>query len=156
ECSHHYCPIRNMSDYHSLGRGAATGQPLQSPPLSPHTPPSGWYNFCSGQHLTGGRPTPPNYGVAAKGDGQARPRRKTSERNGVMRVLVMNCGSSTLKFELIDTAATPAGAEAERRLAHGVIERIGGQAHLNFAAQSQVHQATVSLIDHEQASRQVL
>ena len=38
-----------------------------------------------------------------------------------MNVLVLNCGSSSLKFQLVDSAT-------ETRLARGVIERIGGQA----------------------------
>ncbi len=73
-----------------------------------------------------------------------------------MHVLVINCGSSTLKFELIDTAAERAGSAVERRLARGVIERIGGQASLDFAAESHAYQDTASIADHEQASRRVL
>ncbi len=38
-----------------------------------------------------------------------------------MNVLVLNCGSSSLKFQLVDSVT-------ETRLAHGVVERIGGQA----------------------------
>ena len=38
-----------------------------------------------------------------------------------MNVLVLNCGSSSLKFQLVDSAT-------ETRLARGVVERIGGQA----------------------------
>lgn len=38
-----------------------------------------------------------------------------------MNVLVLNCGSSSLKFQLVDSAT-------EARLARGVVERIGGQA----------------------------
>src|SRR2546422_11367889 len=73
-----------------------------------------------------------------------------------MHVLVINCGSSTLKFELIDTAAERAGSAVERRLARGVIERIGGQASLDFAAESHAYQDTASIADHEQASRRVV
>jgi acetate kinase len=73
-----------------------------------------------------------------------------------MRVLVINCGSSTLKFELIDTAAERAGSAVEGRLARGVIERIGGQASLDFVADSNAYQDTASIADHEQASQRVL
>lgn len=73
-----------------------------------------------------------------------------------MRVLVINCGSSTLKFELIDTSAEHAGPAAERRLARGVIERIGGQAQLEFMADTNAYQDTASIADHDQASRRVL
>ena len=38
-----------------------------------------------------------------------------------MNVLVLNCGSSSLKFQLVDSTS-------ETRLARGVVERIGGQA----------------------------
>jgi hypothetical protein len=56
-----------------------------------------------------------------------------------MRVLVLNCGSSTLKFQLIDTDAAPA---SECDLARGVIERIGRQASLDFQAGSNTYQDT--------------
>jgi acetate kinase len=42
-----------------------------------------------------------------------------------MRVLVVHCGSSTLKFQLIDTAKEDAAPASECDLARGVIERIG-------------------------------
>jgi len=51
-----------------------------------------------------------------------------------MRVLVINCGSSTLKFQLIDIAAGNTGSASENRLAHGVIEHIGGQASIDCVA----------------------
>jgi acetate kinase len=43
-----------------------------------------------------------------------------------MRVLVINCGSSTLKFQLIDVVTGNTGPASENRLAHGMIEHIGG------------------------------
>ena len=43
-----------------------------------------------------------------------------------MNVLVLNCGSSSLKFQLVD-------ATTETRLARGVVERIGGQALCTYA-----------------------
>src|SRR5262249_31396648 len=74
----------------------------------------------------------------------------------IMRVLVINCGSSTLKFELIDTTTGHTSPQPEQRLARGVVDHIGGQARLDFVAQSNVHQATASIADHDQASRWVL
>ena len=47
-----------------------------------------------------------------------------------MNVLVLNAGSSTLKFQLIDTSAAQMADDTDRRLARGVIERIGGEAIL--------------------------
>src|SRR5712691_3391058 len=72
-----------------------------------------------------------------------------------MRVLVVNCGSSTLKFQLIDTAKGEAAPAPERYLARGVIERIGSQATLDFQAGSDVYRDTATIADHEEASRRV-
>lgn len=45
-----------------------------------------------------------------------------------MNVLVLNAGSSTLKFQLISTDPERIEADDDERLARGVIERIGGEA----------------------------
>ncbi|MEO5929224.1 MAG: acetate kinase, partial [Candidatus Kapaibacterium sp.] len=42
-----------------------------------------------------------------------------------MNVLVLNAGSSSLKFQLIDTDLDMIAGNRDRRLARGVIERIG-------------------------------
>lgn len=52
-----------------------------------------------------------------------------------MNVLVLNCGSSSLKFQLIQTDLDRINQNADRRLAHGLIERIGGAAVLNFSVE---------------------
>jgi acetate kinase len=44
-----------------------------------------------------------------------------------MNVLVLNAGSSTLKFQLIRTDAELVNADADQHLANGMIERIGGE-----------------------------
>lgn len=51
-----------------------------------------------------------------------------------MNVLVLNCGSSSLKFQLISTNLEQIEQDADRTLAKGHIERIGGAATLNFSA----------------------
>ena len=51
-----------------------------------------------------------------------------------MNILVLNCGSSTLKFQLIETDLERIEENNDRRLAHGVIERIGGAAIITFTA----------------------
>ena len=51
-----------------------------------------------------------------------------------MNVLVLNCGSSSLKFQLISTDLDLIEANADRTLAKGHIERIGGAATISFAA----------------------
>ena len=45
-----------------------------------------------------------------------------------MNVLVLNCGSSSVKFRLIATDLDLIARNADRRLAKGTIERIGGEA----------------------------
>ncbi|MGA9995874.1 MAG: acetate kinase [Pyrinomonadaceae bacterium] len=45
-----------------------------------------------------------------------------------MNVLVLNCGSSSVKFQLIATDLDLIAQNADRRLARGTIERVGGEA----------------------------
>jgi acetate kinase len=52
-----------------------------------------------------------------------------------MNILVLNCGSSSVKFQLIATDLERIEQNADRRLASGQIERIGGAAILNFAVE---------------------
>ena len=51
-----------------------------------------------------------------------------------MNVLVLNAGSSTLKFQLLRTDAERIEANTDERLARGQIERIGGEAVYTFRA----------------------
>src|SRR5687768_8935271 len=51
-----------------------------------------------------------------------------------MNVLVFNAGSSSLKFQLIRTDATRMASDSDQRLARGIIDRIGGEAVLDFQA----------------------
>ena len=67
-----------------------------------------------------------------------------------MNVLVLNCGSSSLKFQLVD-------ATTETRLARGVVERIGGQALCTYEprhAPSRKHAEPVR--DHAGAVERVM
>src|SRR3712207_1396721 len=52
-----------------------------------------------------------------------------------MNVLVLNCGSSSLKFQIIATDLEQIAQNADRRLAHGQIERVGGAAIVTFVAE---------------------
>ena len=52
-----------------------------------------------------------------------------------MNVLVLNCGSSSLKFQLISTDLELIERNDDRRLAHGQVERIGGAAIITFVAE---------------------
>jgi acetate kinase len=52
-----------------------------------------------------------------------------------MNILVLNCGSSSLKFQIIDTDLEGIASNADKSLAYGQIERIGGAAVVSFTAE---------------------
>ena len=52
-----------------------------------------------------------------------------------MNVMVLNCGSSSVKFQLIATDLERIKQDADQRLAHGLIERIGGAGIVTFTAE---------------------
>lgn len=52
-----------------------------------------------------------------------------------MIVLVLNCGSSSVKFQLTDTDLDRIASETDERLARGIIERIGGEAVITLKAE---------------------
>src|ERR1043165_5973708 len=52
-----------------------------------------------------------------------------------VNVLVLNCGSSSVKFQLIATDLERIEQDADKRLAHGLIERIGGAGIVTFTAE---------------------
>jgi acetate kinase len=52
-----------------------------------------------------------------------------------MNVLVLNCGSSSVKFQLIATDLGLIERNEDRRLARGMIERIGGEAIVTLQAE---------------------
>jgi acetate kinase len=51
-----------------------------------------------------------------------------------VKILVLNVGSSTIKFQLVDTDEAAIAAATDKRLARGQIERIGGEAILSLEA----------------------
>ena len=61
-----------------------------------------------------------------------------------MNILVLNCGSSSLKFQLIATDLERIAANSDQRLAHGQIERIGGAAIITFNAEGNVPQRSAA------------
>ncbi len=63
-----------------------------------------------------------------------------------MNILVLNCGSSSLKFQLIATDLERIEQNADQRLASGVIERIGGAAILNFAVEGKTAEKSAAPI----------
>jgi acetate kinase len=69
-----------------------------------------------------------------------------------MKILVINCGSSTLKFELFKIE--PAGAEPEfESLARGIVDRFGDAASFELRSQGSIWQETLPVADHGEASR---
>jgi acetate kinase len=68
-----------------------------------------------------------------------------------VRILTINCGSSTLKFELFEMA------EGERSLARGVVDRIGGRgsAELSSACGERTVRS-IAAVDHGEAALQAI
>jgi acetate kinase len=65
-----------------------------------------------------------------------------------MNVLVLNCGSSSVKFQLIATDLERIAGNTDRRLARGVVERIGGEAIITLHAEgSAAERSTAPLRD---------
>jgi acetate kinase len=61
-----------------------------------------------------------------------------------MNILVLNVGSSSLKFQLIATDAERIEANKDIRLAGGAVERIGGEAVISLSARGHQAQRTVA------------
>lgn len=74
-----------------------------------------------------------------------------------MNILVLNCGSSTVKFQIIETDQEAIVEDRDRRLASGVIERIGGQALITFQADGHPKERHAEpLRDHRAAIDRIL
>lgn len=74
-----------------------------------------------------------------------------------MNILVLNVGSSSLKFQLIDTDESRFADSSDRRLARGQIERIGGEAVWSFrAGEGPSVKGSASLRDHRAAIEYLL
>src|SRR6185369_14143167 len=57
-----------------------------------------------------------------------------------MNILVLNCGSSSIKFQLICTDLDAIAGNRDRRLARGEIERVGGEAIITVNLEGQQQQ----------------
>ncbi len=75
-----------------------------------------------------------------------------------MRVLVVNCGSSSVKFRLFQVEETQAGQDpASKELVRGAIRGIGGQAVLELVQQGGVpRRSTRTTANHQDAMAWVL
>jgi acetate kinase len=69
-----------------------------------------------------------------------------------VRILVLNVGSSSIKFQLIDTDAAAIAAASDKRLARGQVERIGGEAIVTLEAiGAEPVKSAVTIRDHAAA-----
>src|SRR4030042_297987 len=74
-----------------------------------------------------------------------------------MNVLVLNTGSSSLKFQVIDTDLDTIEKNAARQLARGIIERIGSESLVTLRVEGKPSvRRTAALRDHRAALDYVL
>jgi acetate kinase len=69
-----------------------------------------------------------------------------------MNVLVLNCGSSTVKFQLIATDLDHIARDADEHLAGGQVERIGGEAIITFKARGREARRTTAPVRDTRAA----
>ncbi len=74
-----------------------------------------------------------------------------------MNILVLNCGSSTVKFQIIDTDLQLIKRDQDKRLANGILERIGSHGLITFQAEGQPKvKMDAPLPDHRAAIDKIL
>lgn len=80
-----------------------------------------------------------------------------SSKEAEINVLVLNSGSSTVRFQIIETDLERIRSDADRRLSRGLVERIGGHALLRLESEGKgvVHE-DAPLRDHRAAVDRVL
>jgi len=67
-----------------------------------------------------------------------------------VKILVLNCGSSSLKFQLVETDATQEQAGTDRALAKGLVENIGGTAVVKYEREGQKPlKQTAEVLEHK-------
>jgi len=74
-----------------------------------------------------------------------------------MKVLVLNCGSSSVKFQLVETDEASSASGTDRALAKGIVENIGGTAILRYEADGAAPaRETAEILEHKVAVERVL
>ena len=73
-----------------------------------------------------------------------------------MNVLVLNCGSSSVKFQLITTDLEQINDNSDRRLARGNIERIGGEAIVTLEATGHESERTTAPLRDTRAAVELI
>src|SRR5213594_3550294 len=80
---------------------------------------------------------------------------KTQVQN-TMNILVLNCGSSSVKFQIIATDLEMIASNADQRLARGSLERIGGDAIVSLQAESREKQLSTATLRDTRAAVQLI
>jgi acetate kinase len=75
-----------------------------------------------------------------------------------MKVLVLNCGSSTVKFQVIETAETSTPTHQDHKLVSGLVDHLGGQAtfKLSRAGNAAGTEENLTVANHEEAVRVII
>jgi acetate kinase len=73
-----------------------------------------------------------------------------------MNILVLNCGSSSVKFQLVATDLEQIAGNTDRRLAGGVLERIGGEAIITLRAEGQEAQRSTAPLRDTRAAVELI
>lgn len=74
-----------------------------------------------------------------------------------MNILVLNCGSSSVKFQIIDTDRERIEQDSDRRLVRGVVERVGSHALITYMVKGRPPiKKDAALSDHRAAIDLVL
>jgi acetate kinase len=74
-----------------------------------------------------------------------------------MNVLVLNCGSSTLKFQIIETDLARIERDSDRRLVRGLVERVGSHALITYELSGKPpRKSDAPVRDHREAIDRVL
>jgi len=74
-----------------------------------------------------------------------------------MKVLVLNCGSSSVKFQLVETDEASSAAGSDRAVAKGLVENIGGTAILRYEADGREPlRETAEILEHKIAVERIV
>ncbi|MDQ2856767.1 MAG: acetate kinase, partial [Acidobacteriota bacterium] len=73
-----------------------------------------------------------------------------------MNILVLNCGSSTIKFQLIATDLEEIAQNTDRRLAGGEIERLGGESLISLHAKDREPQRSTATLRDTRAAIEMI
>lgn len=73
-----------------------------------------------------------------------------------MNILVLNCGSSTIKFQLIATDLDEIARNGDRRLARGDIERVGGESIISLRAEGREPERSIASLRDARAAIEMI